>query len=417
MPRKAEDLTERTVKDARYDGSKKVQKLTDGRTPGLHLVLKANGRKTWRLKYTHAGKPKSLTLGNYPAMKLTDARGAAEDARKLLRRGTDPSRERQDQEADRREEAARIAGLDTFAAIVMEWVEQVHYHNVVSAHSERNRRRFELHLFPVLGGERIADITPAKLLSALRKIEDTGRIETARRLHTLAGQVFRYAVVTGRAERDVSADLRDHLRSAVVQHHAAITDPVKLAQLLRAIDGHAGQPATKAALQLAALLFMRPGELRTLTWDLISLPGGELDYQPSKGGAPIVTPLPHQAVVILTELHRLTGPDGYVFPSMRGKGRPLSDNTLNAALRSLGYEGMMTAHGFRAVARTVLVERLDFPVEWVEMQLGHAVKDALGRAYNRTTYLEQRQRMLQEWADYLDVLRSSVVALPTKAVG
>lgn len=417
MPRHAPHLTEKAVKAARYDGSRKIHKLTDGQTPGLHLVLKPSGRKIWRLRYQYAGKPKSLTLGDYgdaaDELDLKKARAAAASARKLLQEGTDPSQDRKDKEAARRKKADQIAGLDTFRAVAIEWFEKVHRHQVVAAHAGRNLRRFEMHLFPALGGKPIAKITSSQLLTALHDVQEAGHLETAHRLRTLAGQVFRYAIVTSRAERNVAADLQGVLRPAETKHYAAITDPVELAGLLRAIDGHTGQPATKAALQLAPLLFMRPGELRTLTWDRVKLPDGELDYQPSKGGQPMVTPLPRQAIEILRKLNALTGPDDYVFPSMRGKGRPLSDNTLNAALRSLGYEkGQMTTHGFRAVARTLLVERLDFPAEWVEMQLGHAVKTANGRSYDRTTFLEQRRRMLQEWADYLDSLRDSVVAMP-----
>ena len=238
-------------------------------------------------------------------------------------------------------------------------------------------------------------------------MERAGRVETAHRVRTLSSQIFRYAVVTGRAERDVAADLRGALQTVETQHYAALTDPEGLGALLRAIQGHKGQPATRAALELAPILFVRPGELRTAIWEKFDLAAGTWDYEPSKGGTPMVTPLPRQAIEILQELYRTTGPDGYVFPSVRGGGRPLSENTLNAALRSLGYEGMMTAHGFRAAARTMLVERLDQKEEWVEMQLGHAVRDLLGWAYNRTTYVEHRREMLQLWADFLDTLRES----------
>ena len=407
MPRKTSALTVKEIDALRWDGSDR--KLTDGRTPGLQLFLKSTG-KTWRLKHRFAGREKLVTLGHYPAMGLADARQAAGEKRALLARGIDPVADRREKEAASR--AAQETTEGSFEAVAREWVEQVHRHRVVPSHAERNLRRLERHVFPSLGKVRLAAITPGRLLAVLREVERTGHVETAHRLRTLSGQVFRYAIVTGRAERDVAADLRDALKTAEIKHHAALTDPADLAHLLRAIQGYAGQPATMAALQLAPLLFVRPGELRTAKWDEFDLPAGTWNYQPSKGGEPMVTPLPSQAIAILRQLNEVTGsPDGYVFPSMRGKGRPLSENTLNAALRALGYEGMMTAHGFRAVARTVLVERLNCPAEWVEMQLGHAVKTANGRSYDRTTYLEQRGTMLQRWADYLDELRSKVVPL------
>jgi integrase len=401
MPRKTAPLTAVAIRAVRFDD--KPLKMFDG--GGLFLLVTATG-KYWRLKYRFAGRERSLSLGVYPDVGLADAREKRQEERQRLAQGIDPSAHR------KAEKATNTAiGADTFEAIAREWIEQVHCHNVVPSHAGRNLRRLEQHAFPALGAEPIRHITPARLLTVLRGIEKTGHIETAHRVRTLCGQIFRYAIVTGRAERDVAADLRGALRTAEVKHHAALTDPVDLARLLRAIEGYAGQPATRAALHLAPILFVRPGELRTAKWNEFDLAAGEWDYHPSKGGTPMVTPLPTRAIEILGELHTLTGPDGYVFPSIRGKGRPLSENTLNAALRTMGYEGMMTAHGFRAVARTVLVERLDFPAEWVEMQLGHAVRDALGRAYNRATYLDQRRGMLQAWADYLDALRDSVVSL------
>ncbi len=405
MPRTTKPLTDAAIRAARWEG--KQRKLFDG--GGLFLLVSKTG-KYWRLKYRFAGKERGLSLGVYPEVGLSDAREKRQEERQRLSKGIDPGAHRKAEQATKVTVAA-----NTLEAVAREWVEQVHRHQVVPAHSERNLRRLELHVFPALGREPIAHVTPARLLMVLRDVEKTGRVETAHRVRTLCGQVFRYAIVTGRVERDVAADLRGALRTAEVQHHAALTDPENLARLLRAIDGYAGQPATRAALRLAPMLFVRPGELRRAKWEEFNLTAGEWDYHPSKGGVPLVTSLPHQAVKILADLHAMTGPDRHVFPSMRGKGRPLSENTLNAALRAMGYEGMMTAHGFRAVARTILVERLDYPAEWVEMQLGHAVSDALGRAYNRTTYLEQRREMLQEWADYLDSLRGGVVSLARPA--
>ena len=407
MPRKATPLTAASVKSAQYEG--RPRKHFDG--AGLHLLVNESG-KYWRYKYSFAGRERLLALGKYPDVSLKDARTAAADARQLLTKGIDPSAERKKRKAAEKE---KNAADNTFRATAEIWWRTVHSQRVSTSQADRNRRRLEMYLYPYIGEKPVSEVTASDLLDALKHQERRGRIETAYRARTLAGQVFRYAVLTGRAERDVAADLRDALATRQVKHHPALVNPTDLALLLRAIEGYGGQPSTRAALRLAPLLFVRPGELRTAVWQDFDLPAGEWEYRPSKGGAPMVTPLPRQAVEILREQHALTGPEGYVFPSMRGKGRPMSENTVNGALHQLGYAGAMTAHGFRATARTVLVERLDFPVEPVEMQLGHAVRDPNGRAYNRTTYLEQRRGMLQRWADYLDELREGTVPLKQAA--
>lgn len=398
MPRRTKPLTDREIRGARFEG--KQRKLFDG--DGLFILINERSR-LWRLKYRFSGKERTISLGAYPEVTLAQARKRRHEERQRLSNGIDPSAHRKAEKASQ-----AMAAADTFEAVAREWIDHVHRPKVVTTHSQRDLRRLELHVFPVIGREPIAAITAARLLVVLRRLDTTGRVETAHRVRNLCSLVFRYAVVTGRAERDVAADLRGALRTAKVIHHAALTDPHEFAGLLRAIEGHKGQPATTAALQIAPMLFVRPGELRKAKWDRFDLTRAIWNYEPSKGGAPMVTPLPRQALAVLRGLQPVTGMHDHVFPSMRGKGRPLSENTLNAALRSLGYEGMMTAHGFRAVARTMLVERLNFPIEWVEMQLGHAVRDAQGRAYNRTTYLNQRGEMLQRWADYLDELRAQI---------
>ena len=291
-------------------------------------------------------------------------------------------------------------------AVAREWWHSVHSRDVVPSHANRNLRRMELHIFPVLGRRPVAEIAPRELLETLRRVIDTGHVETAHRLRTLCGQVFRYAIATDRANRDIATDLRDALPPAVTKHHPAITSPKGIGELLRVLDGYDGYPATRGALALTPLLFVRPGELRQAEWEQLDLDAGQWDYRPSKGGIALVVPLPRQAVAILREMEGLSGTGRYVFPSVRGKGRPMSDNTVNAALHQMGYKGIMTGHGFRAMARTVLVERLNYPAEYVEQQLAHTVRDPLGRAYNRTTFLEQRREMLQTWADYLDSLRN-----------
>jgi integrase len=386
-------------------------KLFDG--GGLFLHIQERGRY-WRLKYRHGAKEKLLALGVYPDVGLRDARQARNEARKLLAQGIDPSAHR------KAERAARAAAdANSFEVVAREWWEQVHLKAVVSEHANRNLRRLEIHVFPAIGRLPLCDVSAPQLLAVLRKVEQGKHAVTSHRLRSLCGQVFRYGIATERAERDVAADLRDTLATPKTQHHPALVNPTDLGPLLRAIEGYEGQPTTKAALQLAPIVFARPGELRKARWDDFDLDAGTWDFRPSKGGGEMVTPLPRQAVAILSELHTITGPDDYVLPSSRGKGRPMSSNTLNAALHQMGYRGLMTAHGFRAAARTILVERLDFRAEWVEMQLGHAVRDANGRAYNRTTFFEQRRKMLQEWADYLDKLRDSIVPQegPKKTIG
>ena len=387
----------------------KPYKLADG--GGLFLLVDPNGGRYWRLAYRYAGKQKAIGLGVYPAVTLADARAKRDAAKALLANGTDPSAARQ---ASKREAVTDAA--NTFEAVARAWHDRIHSTAVVESHAGRNLRRLELYLFPVIGKRPIGEITPGELLAALQRIENRGTIETARRVRTLAGQIFRYAIRSGRAARDVAADLKDALQTPTVTHHAAITDPEKIGPLLRAIDGYTGQGlVVTAALRLAPLLFVRPGELRTAEWADFRLDAAEWDYKPSKGGLPMTFPLSTQAVAILRDLHTYTGSGRYLFPNTRGKGRPISDMTLNAALDRMGYRGEMRAHGFRAMARTVLAERLGFPLEVIEMQLAHAVKDANGRAYNRTTYLEQRRAMMQSWADYLDGLKSGNV--PTGSAG
>ncbi|MDA1349745.1 MAG: integrase arm-type DNA-binding domain-containing protein [Chloroflexi bacterium] len=402
MPRGGKDkLSAAAVKAAAYQG--RPYKLFDG--AGLYLHLKEAGRY-WRLKYRYAGREKLLALGVYPDVGLKAAREGRDEARRLLAQHVDPVAHKRAQESDR-----RAAAANSFEAVGREWWEQVHRHEVVEDHAARNLRRLELYVFPPIGRFPLRDISAPQLLAVLRKVK---RRETARRVRTLCGQVLRYGISTGRAERDVAADLRDALKPTETRHHAALVDPEDLAGLLRAIEGYdGGQPATRAALRLAPLLFVRPGELRKAKWEDFDLDAGKWNYQPSKGGDPMVTPLPRQAVEILGAMHKISGPEGYVFPSLRGKGRPMSANTLSAALSQMGFKDKMTPHGFRAAARTILTERLGYSAEWVEMQLGHCVRDVNGRAYNRTTFLEQRREMLQRWADYLDHLRNGVVALDT----
>jgi integrase len=368
---------------------------------GLFLEVTKSGSKLWRLRYQFAGKSKLMSLGLYPVVGVAEARRKRDRYLEQIRDGINPAAQRQAQKR-----SAANASERSLETVAREWYETLYQHEVVPKQAERTLRRLELYVFPKLGATPIEEIEPADILPVLRVIEKTGRIDTAHRTRTALSKVFRYAIATGRAKRDQTADLRGMLRSSTVRHHPALTDPSELPGLLETIDGYAGYPPTTAALKLSALLFVRPGELRTMEWASLNLKTAEWDYKPGKGGAPLIVPLPTQAVSILRELRMLSGRDRYVFPSARGKGRPMSENTVNGALHRLGYKDQMSAHGFRAMARTILEEHLGVDARFIEMQLGHSVRDPNGRAYNRTTFLDQRREMLQAWADYLDAQRA-----------
>jgi integrase len=368
---------------------------------GLFLEVTKSGSKLWRFRYQFAGKSKLISLGQYPVVGVAEARRKRDRYLEQIRDGINPAAERR-----ARKRSAANTVERSLEAVAREWHETLYQHEVVPKQAERTLRRLELYVFPKLGATPIEAVEPADILPVLRAIEKTGRIDTAHRTRTALSAVFRYAIATGRAKRDQTADLHGMLRSGKVRHHPALTDPCELPGLLKAIDGYACYPPTTAALKLSALLFVRPGELRSMEWASLNLDAAEWDYKPGKGGAPLVVPLPVQAVTILREMRMLSGRDRYVFPSAQGKGRPMSENTVNAALHRLGYKDQMSAHGFRAMARTILEERLGVDPRFIEMQLGHAVRDANGRAYNRTTFLDQRRGMLQAWADYLDAQRA-----------
>ena len=364
----------------------------------------------WRLKYRMNGKEKRLAFGAYPEIGLADARQQRALARKRIASGIDPATIRKAQKEADTEES------ETFEVIAREWHTKFSPTWAVS-HAETTLRRMERDLFPWIGKHPISKIKPSEVLGALRRVESRGALESARRLKIIAGQVFRYAVATGRAERDPAADLKGALPQPIERHHAAITDPKEVGPLLRAIDGYQGHFVVKCALRLAPLLFVRPGELRHAEWSEIDLdeaawniPGPKM-----KTREPHLVPLAEQAVEILRELHPLTGASRFVFPSARSSARPMSDNAVNAALRRMGYDKeTMTGHGFRAMARTILDEVLQVRPDYIEHQLAHAVRDPNGRAYNRTAHLEARRKMMRRWADYLDGLRAGAVVIPFK---
>ena len=391
-------LTATAVKQAKP--REKDYKLADG--GGLFLLIKKNGSKYWRLKYRFTGKEKLLALGVYPSISLADSRELREEARKLIANNVDPNEVKRAQKANQGE-----AEANSFKVIATEWFNQ-RMNDKSQGHQRRVWRALEKDLFISLANRPIANITPPDLLTTLRKIESRGAIETAHRAKQIAGQIFRYASATGRIERDPSADLKGALQLRTKTHLAAIVDPKEVGKLLVAIDSYQGTTSVMAALKLSPLLFCRPGELRQMEWTEINWEEErwELSAKKMKMKEPHIVPLSKQVVEILLELQRLTGRGRYVFPSARGASRPLSENGVRTALRTMGYDNQtMTPHGFRAMARTILDEVLGYRIEWIECQLAHAVKDANGRAYNRTSYLVQRKEMMQKWANYLDNLK------------
>jgi len=386
-------------------GQAKPVKLTDG--GGLYLLVKSDGSRYWRYNYRFAGKRKTLALGVYPDVSLADARKAHQQARETLAKDIDPS------EAKRIERITRhLASADSFEAVATEWYE-TRLSEKSDSYRVRTQRLLKKDLYPPLGNRPISQITSAELLLALRKVEERGAIDMAHRAKQTAGHVFRYAVATGRAERDPSGDLRGALKTKTKKHYAAITDPAEVARLLLAIDAFQGTSTVKAALQLSPLLFQRPGEIRGMEWAEINWEEErwEIPADKMKIRQPHIVPLCTQSIDLLKGLHRLTGRGRYVFPSARGASRCLSENGVRSALRTMGYDNdTMTPHGFRAMARTIMDEVLNYRVDWIEQQLAHAVRDANGRAYNRTAHLPQRKDMMQGWADYLDNLKAQATA-------
>ena len=387
----------------------KPQRLFDG--GGLYLEIMPTGGKLWRWKYRHAGKEKRLALGAFPEVSLAEVRDKHAAARKLLAAGIDPGEQRKAQKA-----ATADRAVNTFAAVAAEMIEQ--RGGKLSAISRERAERLLGYLSPIASLP-IAAVTAPLLLAAIRKIEVRG-METAHRARAFAGQVFRYGIATGRNTTNPARDLLGALTPVSGGHFASLTEPERVAPLLRALWGYQGGPVVQAALKVAPLVFVRPGELRTARWADIDLGTAEWRYTTAKTGTPHIVPLAKQAVEVLRELQPLTGRGEYVFPSERGKGRPMSENTINAALRALGYDSnTMTGHGFRAMARTMLDEVLGFRPDFIEHQLAHAVRDPNGRAYNRTSHLPERKTMMQAWADYLDGLRTSanVVTLRERKAG
>ena len=423
-----------TLSDAAIRKAKpgvKPRKLSDG--GGLYLELQPSGARWWRLKYRLHGKEKRLSLGVYPAVSLSDARRRRDEARVLVAAGTDPSEERKaDKQARNRQQdaqaraAAGIPQIGTFEDVAREWLRLVHEPKVSPGYAKRSRIQLETDVFPWIGTRPVASVTAPMVLDLLRKIEARGALDTAHRVKQTCGLVFRYAIATGHADRDPVPDLRGALAAPLVKHYAATDDPAKLGELLRAVAGYGGHPVTKAALTLAALTFQRPGNVLAMRWADLDLDAGiwtipardmKRTKQAKASGPDHVVPLATQAVEVLRELHPLTSAGAYCFPNMRTKGRPISNVTMNAAMRRMGFGAdEMTAHGFRATARTIIAERLPgIDPEWIEAQLAHGKAGPLGAAYDRAQYLAQRRTMMQTWADYLDRLRDGAQVIPLHA--
>ena len=410
-------LTDAQCRNAVCPADKKQVRFSD--SGGMYLQVSPAGSKRWFLKYRIAGVEKQLALGSYPTVGLTAARRARDAAKLQKSEGLDPVQVRKIEKL----KATNPTG-DTFRVVAWEWYEKQAPH-WSEAHAVRSKRQFERDLLPWLGDRRMKEIEPVELLATLRKVEARGAVETADRGLMLARQVWRYGVATGRVSRDITGDLKGALSPYRGKHFAAITDPVKLGELIRAIRAYKGGPIVRAALQLAPMLFQRPGELRGAAWAEIDLdaalwtiPAARMKRgkDGKENGDPHLVPLPRQAVAILRGLHGYTGHGVMVFPGERSHERPISENSVRTALITMGYTSeSQTWHGFRATARTMLAERLDCDPLVIEAQLAHSVKDANGRAYNRTTYLKQRTVMMQQWADFLDKLATGADVIPLRA--
>jgi integrase len=390
------DTAIRSIKPA-----EKASKLFDG--GGLFLLVKPNGARLWRMKYRVDGREKLISFGQYPAVPLKIARERRDEARRLIAANVDPSAKR------KAEQAARS---DTFEALTREYLD-LKAKSLSPRTYERKLGRFEAFAFPYIGKVPIRSIAAPQLLAALRRIEERGKHETAHRVRSECGEVFRYAVATGRAERDPTADLRGALAPVVVRNHPAITEPAKIGELMRSIDGYQGQRATEYALKLLPLVFVRPSELRCAEWQEFDLDHAEWRIPANRMMRELhIVPLARQAVALLCDLQPLTGTSRYLFPSVRTNERPISNNTLNAALRRLGYTGdEMVSHGFRSMASTCLNEQGWHP-DLIELQLAHAERNKVRAVYNRATRLADRRKMMQAWADYIDTLRAGAEIVP-----
>jgi len=386
----------------------KAYKISDEK--GLYLFVQTSGSKLWRFDYRFEAKRKTLALGAYPDLSLAEAREKRDAARKLIAHDTDPS------ETKKAVQASKIeASANSLEVIAREWAAS-YFKNKSASHHDRTLRRIESYIFPWLGKKPISDITAPQILEAVKRIEKLNKLETAHRTLQATSQIFRYAVQTGRALRDPCVDLRGALPATVVKHMAAFTEPKEIAELLRAIDGFTGSFTVQTALRLSPLVFTRPSELRTAKWADIDLETNEWRYRVSKTNTMHLVPLSKQAAKLFADMHPLSGHGEFVFQGGHDPKKPMSAAAINAALKRMCYDTQqdITAHGFRAMARTILHERLNIDPHIIEHQLAHKVPDTLGAAYNRTKFIEQRTAMMQAWADYLDELKAGAIVVPIK---
>jgi integrase len=405
MPKRITPLSDTKVRAIKR--TEKPQKFFDG--GGLFLFVSPTGGKLWRLKYRFGGTEKLSALGAYPQISLAEARQKRDQALAMIANGVDPG------ETKKAQKAAGTEETETFEVIAREWHTKFSP-SWADSHGEKILRRLELYVFPWLGNRPIKSITAPELLTVLRRIEAKGVLETAHRTQQNCGQVFRYAIATGRAERDPSNDLRGALPPASGKHMATITDPKEIAGLLRAIDDYRGGIVTRCALQLAPLVFVRPGELRHAEWNEINFDAAEwrIPAEKMKAGTLHIVPLSRQVLYILREIHPLTGNGRYVFPSPRTDSRPMSNNAILAALRRMGYaKDEMSGHGFRSMASTLLNEQ-GWNRDAIERQLAHAERNSVRAAYNYAEFMPERKRMMQAWADYLDGIKVGAKIIPIR---
>lgn len=413
MARRGTVLTEMAVRKA--VPATKAFNLYD--VGGLYLTVSPTGAKWWRLKYQFAGRERRMGLGRYPEVGVSEARRHRDDARAMLRSGIDPGAQRRSQRL-----AGQLAVENSFEAVAREWLENKKV-EWVPDHTLKIRTWLETHVFPWLGRRPIVELEAPEVLSVLRRLVARGTLNTAGRVRETLGTIFRYAIATGRAQRNPAADLRDALPKASAKNFAALIKPADVAELLRAIEGYQGHPVTFSALRLSPLVFQRPGEVRAMEWSEIDLDAAEWHIPPHRRKlrkaakenprtSPHIVPLSRQAVQILRELQPLTGDGKLVFPSVRSRQRPMSENTVNGALRRLGYtKEQMTGHGFRHMASTLLNE-LGWNPDAIERQLSHRDRDEVRGTYNLAQYMAERRQMMQGWADYLDALKTEANVVP-----
>ncbi len=388
----------------------KPYKLKDEK--GLYLFIQSSGSKLWRFDYRFDNKRKTLAFGAYPDLSLAEARGKRDKARNSLVNEIDPSEVKKAIKA-----AKQSLEANSFETVAREWI-ATKMQTKSESYQKNVLRRFELYLFPWIGKRVISEINAPELLDVIRRIEKLNKVETAYRTLQATGQVFRYAVQTGRTLRDITTDLRGALTPSVTKHMPSFTEPQQVAELMRALDGFTGTLTVQSALRLAPLVFVRPSELRKAKWADIELEAGEWRYLVTKTKTEHIVPLCTQAIKLLKEIQPFSGHGEFVFMGGHNPDKAMSEAAINAALRRMGYDTktQITGHGFRAMARTILHERLNIDPHIIEHQLAHKVPDALGAAYNRTKFLEQRKVMMQQWADYLDELKAGAKVVEFKKI-